>query len=212
MRSLHQFKIFRLTTGDRSESYHWIRKDSKLSWKGNISFFVILEELTWHEWNCYFFFFSIIIIALQEKKFLQTRQVVNPESSTSVWRWGHIRFCARPWILIKLLHWTRNLMWLYFSSNFELNNLTSKWIQYTNPQKLNTFVISFNPRKHLNGIVFYWNVDRIPQPRRSVSFYKSFVVYYQKASLKCIFSNEKYVIHMLFGKFKNVHPDSMHCQ
>lgn len=36
---------------------------------------------------------------------------------------------------------------------------TSKWIQYANPQKLNPFVISFNPRKHLNAIVFYRNVD-----------------------------------------------------
>lgn len=153
-----------------------------------------------------FFFYHNYYIA--GKKCWQTRQVVNPESSTSVLRWGHIRFRARPWILIKLLHWTRNLMWFYFSSNFELNNLTSKWIQYTNPQKLNTFVISFNSHKHLNAIVFYWNVDRIRQPWRSVSFY---IVYYQKASLKCIFE-EKYVIHMLFGKFKNVHPDSMHCQ
>lgn len=129
-----------------------------------------------------FFFYHNYYIA--GKKCWQTRQVVNPESSTSVLRWGHIRFRARPWILIKLLHWTRNLMWFYFSSNFELNNLTSKWIQYTNPQKLNTFVISFNSHKHLNAIVFYWNVDRIRQPWRSISFY---IVYYQKASLKCIF-------------------------
>ena len=53
-RSLYQFNILYLTAGDGSESHHWIRKDSRLFWNGNISlmlifFFVSLEELACRE-------------------------------------------------------------------------------------------------------------------------------------------------------------------